>query len=47
MIYNFPDTFLVTVNLDAGSSPEHLNGKCLTISKDLSYFLQKLRRQIQ
>lgn len=41
------DTFLVTVNLDAGSSPEHLNGKCLTINEDLFYFLQKLRGQIQ
>ena len=47
MAYNFSDTFLVTVNLDAGSSPEHLNGKCLTINEDLFYFLQKLRGQIQ
>lgn len=47
MAYNFSDTFLVTVNLDAGSSPEHLKGKCLTINEDLFYFLQKLRGQIQ
>lgn len=46
MTYNFSDTFLVSVNLDASSSPEHLNGKCLTINEDLLYFLRKLRRQI-
>lgn len=47
MAYNFSDTFLITANLNAGSSPEHLKGKCLTVNEDLSYFLQKLRRQIQ
>lgn len=46
MTYNLSDTFLVSVNLDAGSSPEHLNGKCLTINEDLLYFLRELRRQI-
>ena len=46
MTYNLSDTFLVSVNLDTGSSPEHLNEKCLTISEDLLIFFRKLRRQV-
>lgn len=44
MTVKFINTFLVTVNLEKKSSPEHLKGKCLTICDDLAHFLKEIRR---
>lgn len=43
MTSKFPDTFLVTVNLEKASAPEQLKGKSLAIREDLSHFLQEIK----
>ena len=47
MAANFPDAFLVTVNLAKAAAPEHLSGKSLAICGDLSCFLQELKEYAQ
>lgn len=47
MTAKFTDAYLVTVNLEKKSSPEHLKGKCLTICDDLAHFLKEIRRLYQ
>lgn len=43
MTSKFPDTFLVTVNLEKASAPEQLKGKSLAIREDLSHFFQEIK----
>lgn len=47
MAANFPDAFLVTVNLAKAAAPAHLSGKSLAICGDLSCFLQELKEYTQ
>lgn len=47
MAANFPDAFLVTVNLSKANAPEHLAGKSMTVCEDLSCFLQELKEYAQ
>lgn len=47
MTAKFTDTYLVTINLETTSVPEHLKGKYLTICDDLARFLKEIKRLYQ
>lgn len=47
MTASYPDAYLINVNLEKTTPPEHLKGKITTIPMDIGTFLQKVREEMK